>query len=191
MSPDALTGLANLGYNGRETMASRDFERVSAWQNWIFIRPNAVAEPGALKEGPIRFQPRSSPATDSPFRPFLRNAIVSNIDYSEKIPTTSTCRKTRPCSARSNAGNRTTCSGGTTWTDGSTSFDVDLHTAINITPEGRACAQAQARDRGRRCRTRGIAQFPGARRLFLDAGLPAGPPHSNSQFRARLQRHRD
>jgi benzoyl-CoA-dihydrodiol lyase len=50
MSPDALTGLeANLRFNGRETMETRIFGRLSAWQNWIFIRPNAVGELGALK----------------------------------------------------------------------------------------------------------------------------------------------
>ena len=50
MSPDALTGLeANLRFNGRETMETRIFGRLSAWQNWIFIRPNAVGEKGALK----------------------------------------------------------------------------------------------------------------------------------------------
>jgi benzoyl-CoA-dihydrodiol lyase len=50
MSPDALTGLeANLRFGGRENMASRIFGRLTAWQNWIFIRPNAVGEKGALK----------------------------------------------------------------------------------------------------------------------------------------------
>ncbi len=50
MSPDALTGMeANLRFNGRETMATRVFGRLTAWQNWIFIRPNAVGEKGALK----------------------------------------------------------------------------------------------------------------------------------------------
>ncbi|WP_151449262.1 2,3-epoxybenzoyl-CoA dihydrolase [Lacisediminimonas profundi] len=50
MSPDALTGLeANLRFNGRETMETRIFGRLSAWQNWIFVRPNAVGELGALK----------------------------------------------------------------------------------------------------------------------------------------------
>ena len=49
-SPDALTGLeANLRFNGAETMESRIFGRLSAWQNWIFTRPNAVGELGALK----------------------------------------------------------------------------------------------------------------------------------------------
>lgn len=50
MSPDALTGLeANLRFNGPENMITRIFGRLSAWQNWIFIRPNAVGEKGALK----------------------------------------------------------------------------------------------------------------------------------------------
>ncbi|MFC7516459.1 2,3-epoxybenzoyl-CoA dihydrolase [Herbaspirillum sp. GCM10030257] len=50
MSPDALTGMeANLRFNGRETMETRIFGRLTAWQNWIFIRPNAVGELGALK----------------------------------------------------------------------------------------------------------------------------------------------
>ena len=50
MSPDALTGMeANLRFNGRETMATRIFGRLTAWQNWIFQRPNAVGEKGALK----------------------------------------------------------------------------------------------------------------------------------------------
>jgi benzoyl-CoA-dihydrodiol lyase len=50
MSPDALTGMeANLRFGGRETMATRIFGRLSAWQNWIFNRPNAVGEKGALK----------------------------------------------------------------------------------------------------------------------------------------------
>ena len=49
MSPDALTGLeANLRFNGPETMATRVFGRLTAWQNWIFQRPNAVGERGAL-----------------------------------------------------------------------------------------------------------------------------------------------
>jgi len=50
MSPDALTGLeANLRFNGPETMFTRIFGRLTAWQNWIFNRPNAVGEKGALK----------------------------------------------------------------------------------------------------------------------------------------------
>ncbi|MBU6484251.1 MAG: 2,3-epoxybenzoyl-CoA dihydrolase [Betaproteobacteria bacterium] len=50
MSPDALTGMeANLRFGVAETMQTRVFGRLSAWQNWIFIRPNAVGEHGALK----------------------------------------------------------------------------------------------------------------------------------------------
>jgi benzoyl-CoA-dihydrodiol lyase len=50
MSPDALTGLeANLRFGGRESMQTRIFGRLTAWQNWIFQRPNAVGEKGALK----------------------------------------------------------------------------------------------------------------------------------------------
>ena len=49
-SPDALTGLeANLRFTGAETMETRIFARLTAWQNWIFNRPNAVGEHGALK----------------------------------------------------------------------------------------------------------------------------------------------
>jgi benzoyl-CoA-dihydrodiol lyase len=50
LSPDALTGLeANLRFNTAETMETRIFGRLSAWQNWIFNRPNATGETGALK----------------------------------------------------------------------------------------------------------------------------------------------
>ena len=50
LSPDALTGLeASLRFGGQETMDTRIFGRLSAWQNWIFQRPNAVGADGALK----------------------------------------------------------------------------------------------------------------------------------------------
>ena len=50
MSPDALTAMeANLRFDGPETLATRVFGRLTAWQNWIFQRPNAVGEKGALK----------------------------------------------------------------------------------------------------------------------------------------------
>ena len=50
MSPDALTGMeANLRFNGPENMYTRVFGRLTAWQNWIFQRPNAVGDKGALK----------------------------------------------------------------------------------------------------------------------------------------------
>jgi benzoyl-CoA-dihydrodiol lyase len=50
LSPDALSGMeANLRFAGGETVATKIFGRLSAWQNWIFSRPNAVGENGALK----------------------------------------------------------------------------------------------------------------------------------------------
>jgi len=50
LSPDALTGMeSNLRFTGAETMETRIFGRLTAWQNWIFNRPNAVGEHGALK----------------------------------------------------------------------------------------------------------------------------------------------
>ena len=48
-SPDSLTGLeANLRFGGPETMETKIFARLTAWQNWIFQRPNAIGETGAL-----------------------------------------------------------------------------------------------------------------------------------------------
>jgi benzoyl-CoA-dihydrodiol lyase len=60
LSPDALSGLeANLRFGGAETLETRIFGRLSAWQNWIFIRPNAVGANGALKVygtgAPVKF----------------------------------------------------------------------------------------------------------------------------------------
>jgi benzoyl-CoA-dihydrodiol lyase len=49
-SADALTGMeANLRFGGPETMETKIFARLTAWQNWIFQRPNAVGEEGALR----------------------------------------------------------------------------------------------------------------------------------------------
>ena len=49
-SPDALTGMeANIRFAGPETMETKIFGRLTAWQNWIFQRPNSVGEQGALK----------------------------------------------------------------------------------------------------------------------------------------------
>jgi benzoyl-CoA-dihydrodiol lyase len=60
LSPDGLTGLeSNLRFGGIETLETRIFGRLSAWQNWIFIRPNAVGVNGALKVygtgAPVKF----------------------------------------------------------------------------------------------------------------------------------------
>jgi benzoyl-CoA-dihydrodiol lyase len=50
LSPDALSGMeANLRFAGAETVATKLFGRLSAWQNWVFTRPNASGERGALK----------------------------------------------------------------------------------------------------------------------------------------------
>ncbi len=50
LSPDALTGMeASLRFPGAETLETKVFGRLSAWQNWVFIRPNATGEQGALK----------------------------------------------------------------------------------------------------------------------------------------------
>ena len=49
-SPDGLIGMeANLRFAGPETMETKIFGRLTAWQNWIFQRPNAIGEQGALK----------------------------------------------------------------------------------------------------------------------------------------------
>jgi benzoyl-CoA-dihydrodiol lyase len=57
-SPDSLTGMeANLRFPGPETMETRIFGRLTAWQNWIFQRPNAVGEGGALKRYGSGVQP--------------------------------------------------------------------------------------------------------------------------------------
>jgi benzoyl-CoA-dihydrodiol lyase len=61
-SPDALTGLeANLRFAGPETMETKIFGRLSAWQNWIFQRPGATGEEGALKRYGTGVRPRFDP----------------------------------------------------------------------------------------------------------------------------------
>ena len=60
-SPDALTGMeASLRFAGPETMETKIFGRLSAWQNWIFLRPNATGAEGALR----RFGTGSRPVYD-------------------------------------------------------------------------------------------------------------------------------
>jgi benzoyl-CoA-dihydrodiol lyase len=60
-SPDALTGMeANLRFPGPETMETKIFGRLTAWQNWIFQRPNAAGEEGALR----RYGSGQKPAFD-------------------------------------------------------------------------------------------------------------------------------
>jgi benzoyl-CoA-dihydrodiol lyase len=61
-SSDALTGMeANLRFAGPETMETRIFGRLTAWQNWIFQRPNAVGEAGSLKRYGSGLRPSFDP----------------------------------------------------------------------------------------------------------------------------------
>ena len=70
-SPDALTGLeANLRFAGPETMETKIFGRLSAWQNWIFQRPNATGDEGALK--------RYGTGLSAPLRPGAGLAVRSD-----------------------------------------------------------------------------------------------------------------
>ena len=58
-SPDGLTGMeANLRFVGPETMESKIFSRLTAWQNWIFQRPNAVGE--ERRAAPLRHRPEGA-----------------------------------------------------------------------------------------------------------------------------------
>ncbi len=62
-SADALTAMeANLRFAGPETMETRIFGRLTAWQNWVFQRPSAVGEAGALKRYGTGVQPTYDPA---------------------------------------------------------------------------------------------------------------------------------
>jgi benzoyl-CoA-dihydrodiol lyase len=62
LSPDALTAMeANLRFAGPETMETRIFGRLTAWQNWVFQRPNAVGEQGALKRYGSGVKPEYNP----------------------------------------------------------------------------------------------------------------------------------
>ena len=61
-SADSLTGLeANLRFAGPETVETKIFGRLSAWQNWIFQRPNAVGAEGALKRYGTGLRPAFDP----------------------------------------------------------------------------------------------------------------------------------
>ena len=101
-----------------------------AWQNWIFIRPNAVGENGALKlygKG------------DKPQFDWKRGSGhgCTTSTTARRSRTTSTSPRTRRCSARSSTGSRTTSTGGTTWArSGSQNFDVYLRTAVSVEPQG-------------------------------------------------------
>ena len=127
LSPDGLTGLeANLRFGPNETTETRIFGRLSAWQNWIFIRPNAVGPVGALKvygtgaptkfAGSARLTTAISTHHQFPFSLFHFPTEVPMIDYTEKIPnSTLTSVATAFSSALSNTGNPPSSAGGPIW----------------------------------------------------------------------------
>ena len=126
---------ANLRFAGPETMETKIFGRLSAWQNWIFQRPNAVGERGALTlYGQARAAARLRRAPD------LRNQsnghdVTSQRreDPEQRRPR----RATRSCSARSSSGSRTSSSGGRTWApSGFQTTDIYLRTAISVDADG-------------------------------------------------------
>ena len=117
LSPDALTGMeASLRFGGRETMATKVFGRLTAWQNWIFIRPNAVGDRGALKLYGTGTNPASSGSAYSAARraacPDSRDAghpapkDPFDVDQlrREDFPTTSISAPTASFSARWSGG---------------------------------------------------------------------------------------
>jgi benzoyl-CoA 2,3-dioxygenase component B len=143
LSPDALTGMeANLRFGPGETMETRVFGRLSAWQNWIFIRPNAVGEGGALKvfgsgnKAKFELEPRLTPINPKPRHPQPQRRAMS-IDYSQKIPNNVHLND-----------NKTLQRALEHWQpefinwwkdmgpDGSQNFDVYLRTAVSVDPSG-------------------------------------------------------
>ena len=89
-SADALTGLeANLRFPGPETMETRIFGRLTAWQNWIFQRPNAVGDNGSLKRYGTGERPTFDPAQGLTNRRIQESASMPDsiaIDYDGLIP---------------------------------------------------------------------------------------------------------
>ena len=138
LSPDALTGMeANLRFGGAETMETRIFGRLSAWQNWIFIRPNAVGEAGALKVFGNGRQGRHSTGTASE-----RDATIEerheHIDYSEKIPNNVNLADDRTLQrALEHWQPEFLQLVGATWArTARTATDVYLRTAVSVEPKG-------------------------------------------------------
>jgi hypothetical protein len=85
LSPDALTGMeANLRFAGVETTETKIFGRLSAWQNWIFQRPNAVGPRGALSlyGKPERPDVRLAGERERPSCPAFRPKIPNNVSLS-------------------------------------------------------------------------------------------------------------
>ena len=132
LSPDALTGMeANLRFAGAETMATKIFGRLSAWQNWIFTRPNATGEDGALKrygsgaKATIRLGAHIATGRR------CRSTITSG------SRTMSGSARTGPCSAPSNNGSRIFSTGGGKWgRPPSAAAEVYLRTATAVDDSG-------------------------------------------------------
>ena len=128
LSPDALTGMeASLRFAGAETVATKIFARLSAWQNWIFSRPNATGEHGALK--------RYGTGAKAAVR--LGSGIAGGRGWrsitKRESRTMSISTVTARCSARSNTGSRTFSTGGARWgrADSQTA-EVYLRTATAV-----------------------------------------------------------
>ena len=106
MSPDALTAMeANLRFNGPETMFTRVFGRLTAWQNWIFQRPNAVGEKGALKvygkgeKGRLRLESRLVSPGDERMGMSTPRVIRQHLIDPEICIRCNTCEATCPVGA--------------------------------------------------------------------------------------------
>ena len=117
-------------------METRIFGRLTAWQNWIFIRPNAVGEKGALKVYGTGEQGRSSTGSASE-RFDEQGASMSSIDYSEKIPNNVNLAEDRTLQRALEHWQPNSID----WwddmgPDGSQDFDVYLRTAISVDPQG-------------------------------------------------------
>ena len=124
---------ANLRFAGPETMETKIFARLSAWQNWIFQRPNATGPEGALKLYGTGKQAKydRKRANGSSRRQSWPSTTASS------FPTTSTSPPTAACSARSRTGSRASSTGGRTWgRTARSNFDVYLRTAISAEANG-------------------------------------------------------
>ena len=138
MSPDALTGLeANLRFAGKENMVTRIFGRLTAWQNWIFQRPERGRPQGRAqglrhrREGRLRFQPRLNAPTNT-----LETHAMA-IDYSQKIPNNVNLADDRTLQRALEQWQPNFINW---WDDvgpeGSTNHEVYLRTATSVDPQG-------------------------------------------------------
>ena len=106
-SPDSLTGMeANLRFVGPETMESKIFSRLTAWQNWIFQRPNAVGEDGALRRYGTGQKPKFDMTRVScPGRAAARSDAAQNRDP-QRLPMVPALRRTASRCIASGTGTR-------------------------------------------------------------------------------------